>query len=152
MAEFPRLRPRRLRATPAMRRLLVLFVGASCFFTFATFNRPRTSSADTGRRAAALPQGMTPGIPLAPVNGLPAAPKTDDDGRALIGSLSGRGLHVWIYSSVDGPLYSVVNDKGDMLGHGLSTQEVYERFPDLNIHQLHFTGDPKQIMIVDPRD
>ncbi|MGH7133114.1 MAG: hypothetical protein ACREJO_14350 [Phycisphaerales bacterium] len=139
-------------ATPAMKRLLVLFVGASCFFAFSTFNRPHSSSADTGRHTAIVPQGMIPGLALAPVNGLPVAPTTDDHGRSLIGSLSGRGLHVWIYSNSDGPLYSVVNDKGDLLGHDLTTRQVYEQFPDLNIHELHFTGDPKQIMIVDPRD
>lgn len=129
---------------PAIRRLAYMFIAATCFFTIATFNKPRTSAADTAR--------IHRDTPAAPGAAAQAAPQQDEHGRSLIGSLSGRDTQLWIYSSPAGPLYTVLDAHGKVLARGLTTDQVYEQFPDLHIHELHFTGDPKQIMIVDPRN
>lgn len=52
---------------------------------------------------------------------------------AYIGTLTGRDFAVDVYIGRKGPLYTVKDETGSVLGVLLTSEEVHERFPDLDI-------------------
>ncbi len=88
--------------------------------------------------------------PLTPAK--PTPPITDSAGHPLLGSLVGGPYGVWIYSSPDGPLYTVVSQSGKVLREGMNVDEVYRAFPDLPIDRMRLmpAGDGTKLMLADP--
>ena len=73
--------------------------------------------------------------------GIPMPPPLDAQGRSSLGVIVGPALFVWVYGGSDGVRYSVVDLGGQVLAAGLTGDEVYGAFPELQIPEMQFGPD-----------
>lgn len=137
---------------------LMLGVGAvGVLALVALISTPRGSSASQGQpagSAARLPSPHAPAVVLeapssrmfeggglAGHSGIPAPPAYDEQGRASLGVIVGPSLFVWVYGGTEGVRYSVVDLQGQVLASGLTADQVYGAFPEINIPEMEFGPD-----------
>jgi len=85
--------------------------------------------------------GLFDGALLAGHTGIPVPPASDAQGRANLGVLVGPSLFVWVYGGTDGVRYTVADLTGQVLSAGLTADEVYGAFPEVNIPEMQFGPD-----------
>jgi hypothetical protein len=56
---------------------------------------------------------------------------------AFLGSLTSASYRIDVYVGRDGPLYSVSDHAGKVLADRVHSDEVYARFPELNLPAMH---------------
>ncbi len=56
---------------------------------------------------------------------------------AFLGSLTSASYRIDVYVGRDGPLYSVSDHEGRILADRVRSDEVYARFPELNLPAMH---------------
>jgi len=109
---------------------------------------------DGARGAARLPSRHVPAFTLdtpssgfldaaglAGHAGIPAPARFDEQGRLNLGVLVGPSLFVWVYGGSDGVRYSVADLQGQVLASGMTANQVYGAFPEINIPEMEFGPD-----------
>jgi hypothetical protein len=168
---------RLLTAPPPVMRLAMILLGFAVFAGANMIMQPRRSEAGLSTlhqpAAATTSPASTPkdwttpatdattaSIPLATqpfasaTTSAVAQPITPGS-EALIGTLIGANYIVSIYTTTDGPRYSVASTSGVVLAELLSPTQVLAQFPDLPIEDLRLLPSidrPGPIMLVDPDD
>lgn len=61
---------------------------------------------------------------------------------AFLGTLTGDRFMVDVYIARNGPLYTVKDLQGQVLATQLDSEEVYARFPELQLNDLHADTEP----------
>ncbi|MBL8747296.1 MAG: hypothetical protein JNK58_13195 [Phycisphaerae bacterium] len=61
---------------------------------------------------------------------------------AYLGSLTGARHTVEVYVGRNGPLYTVKDNSGTILATQITSEEVYARFPDLTLRDMHAEAEP----------
>lgn len=56
---------------------------------------------------------------------------------AFLGSLTSASYRIDVYVGRNGPLYSVADHEGNVLADRVRSDEVYARFPELNLPAMH---------------
>jgi hypothetical protein len=112
-------------------RVLACVLATAAFVGIAIWAQPTGSSAH---------QGAPPARPMPPIRG-----------PAYLGQLEGRDHIVKVYSTADGPRYTVCDHAGRVLARGLAADGVYRDFPGLDIGSLH-AGPGGALMLAEPRD
>ena len=76
---------------------------------------------------------------------------TAHEGLVSLGTIEGEGLHVLVFSTDDGPRYTVIDaeDRRE-LGTLLTEEQVASRFPELNLRSMNIDDSTGPIMMVDP--
>jgi hypothetical protein len=67
------------------------------------------------------------------------APATGHAAR-ILGQLEGAELRILVHTSPEGPRYTVVSKTGEVLGAGLSPDELAAGFPGVQLERLHADG------------
>ncbi|MEZ6233569.1 MAG: hypothetical protein R3B68_05215 [Phycisphaerales bacterium] len=78
---------------------------------------------------------------LAGHTGIPEPLPYDEAGRANLGIVVGPALFVWVYGGEDGVRYTIADVRGQVLASGLTANEVYGAFPEINIPEMQFGPD-----------
>lgn len=174
---------RLLTAPPAVMRLAMILLGFAVFAGANMILNPRQSEAglrpqpqpaaspDVAGQATPWSSGAAASFSSAAdqASGSSAQPLADQPGtfatrtiaqasprsEALIGTLIGANYIVSIYSTADGPRYSVASTSGVLLAELLSPTQVLAQFPDLPIEDLRLLPSvdrPGPIMIAEPDD
>ncbi|MCB9840978.1 MAG: hypothetical protein H6809_04945 [Phycisphaeraceae bacterium] len=85
--------------------------------------------------------GTIDGGGLAGHSGIPEPLPYDEAGRANLGIVVGPALFVWVYGGEDGVRYTIADVRGQVLASGLTANEVYGAFPEINIPEMQFGPD-----------
>ena len=142
--------------------MAAVIAGAVAFLGIASLIKPDP------RSASAYENGATPIHPAAHapnINGRSMQGDSHDilvalsmqahpQGWRLIGSLEGTEHLVLVYSSPNGPRYSVFTLQGRLVAGGLEAGEVYRVVPELDMTTLRDLpeSDGKPLMLVTPQD
>lgn len=129
-------------------RGLAVVVALVVYLTVASVVKPGRSSAEPGV------QRITPSKSLPQLRDgkdadqwvrsiVPAAPERNAHGWRLLGQMVGGERLVWIYSSPDGPRYTICTKTGEILREDLEADDVYRVFPDLDISGMRLEPRPE---------
>ena len=79
-------------------------------------------------------------------------PELNHFGWPLLGSLEGARYRVWIYSSPEGPAYTVIDEYGWIIEENLLEEEIREACPELELEgMIAPVGENwSPVMLVDP--
>lgn len=78
---------------------------------------------------------------LAGHSGIPAPLEHDEQGRSNLGIIVGPALFVWVYGGSDGVRYSVADLQGQVLAQGMTANQLYGAFPEINLPEMEFGPD-----------
>lgn len=138
--------------TPGQRSLRWLLAAGSLalFVGLARLFNPAPSTADI---QSSQTSGEPPRILAGGERGLAsdrqAAPSARS-GPVEIGELVGREFTLRVFSTPEGPRYTVIDRDGHALAQLLEADEIYRRFPDLNVRSLQLRGDDASDLIGGP--
>lgn len=117
------------RVTGPWARALVIVLVGGIFASAASLVGPEASRATTGASNPGVGADSFAADQLASAR-LAKLP-------AFLGSLTSASYQIDVYVGRDGPLYSIADHRGTVLADRIRSDEMYARFPELDLPALH---------------